>query len=135
MCATVTHYVTKYWSTYTSHQCIFEICFKIVTDFIYNLNWRKSPLHTLHKGPIRHNIWCIPWILCQSKYMTPPKIFFGMKWMEHIPMTPNNMNLATRALQKVLKLKFFFMSADLYSWIIYFTKPLDWPWKATPERP
>ena len=41
--------------------------------------------------------------------------------MEHIPMTPNNMNLAIRVLQKVLKLKFFFMSADLYSWIIDFT--------------
>ena len=41
--------------------------------------------------------------------------------MEHIPMTPNNMNLAIRVLQKVLKLKFFFMTADLYSWIIDFS--------------
>ena len=44
-----------------------------------------------------------------------------MKWMEHIPMTLNYINLAIRVLQKVQKLKFFFMTADLYSWIIDFS--------------
>ena len=53
---------------------------------------------------------------CACQMHDPPKNKkFCIKWMEHIPMTPNNMNLAIRVLQRVLKLKFFFMSADLYS--------------------
>ena len=44
----------------------------------------------------------ITWILCQSKCMTPKKTQqFCMKWLEHIPVTPNDMILAIRVLQKV----------------------------------
>ena len=48
---------------------------------------------------------------CVSQNAWPPKnIFFCMKLMEHIPMTPNNMNLAIRVLQKVSILKMFKMT-------------------------
>ena len=50
---------------------------------------------------------------CVSENALPPKkqkIF--MKWVEHIPMAPNKMNLAMKVLQKVSILKIFIMTKN-----------------------